>query len=224
MRIEKLDDNKLKIMFNSKELEENNITVHSFLSGSSEAQKLFLAILDIADEEFGFDIKNCNISSETISFGNKDFVIFVTKSLQTSATAENINKISPYNLLDFIPQNHTENTNDLGFLPPLNFESDLDRIIYKFESIKEVFEFCKYVNTELSFSNLNNSLYKYNNSFFIIIDIKKLVAKNKQLVISILSEYKNYIYLSPLAYTKLIEHSTLILKSRAIQALWLFSF
>lgn len=219
MRIEKLNDNKLKIMFNSQELEENNITVHSFLSGSNEAQKLFLAILDIANEEFGFDIKNCNISSETISFGNKDFVIFVTKSLPKSEKSENTSKISPYNLLDLIDYNHTENSNYLGFLPPLRSENEIDKLIYKFKTIEEVFEFCKYANTELPIKSLINSLYKYNDSFFIIIDIKRLVASKKQLVIAILSEYKDYIYLSPLAYTKLIEHSTLILENKAIQAL-----
>ncbi len=219
MRIEKLNDNKLKISFTSKELEENNITVHSFLAGSNEAQKLFIALLDIANEEFGFDIKNCNISSETISFDNKDFVIFVTKKLQTSMSTEISSKISPYNLLELIDYNHTENINSLSFMPPLEIENEIDRIIYKFDAIEDVFLFSEYANLELPIKTLNNSLYKYNNSFFIIIDIKKLTNFQKQLVITILSEYKNYIYLSPLAYAKLMEYSILILENHAIQAL-----
>lgn len=219
MRIEKLDNDKLKIMFNSQELEENNITVHSFLSGSNEAQKLFLAILDIANEEFGFDVKNCNISSETISFGNKDFVIFVTKSLINSKVYENSNKISPYNLLDLVDQSHTHNATTLSFLPPLRCENEIEKIIYKFKTIEEVFSFCKYANSELPIKNLSNSLYKYNDSFFIVIDIKILAVLKKQLVISILSEYKDYISLSPFAYASFIEHSRLILEKHAIQAL-----
>lgn len=217
MRIEKLNNNKIKISFTSKELEENNITVHSFLAGSNEAQKLFIALLDIANEEFGFDIKNCNISSETISFDNKDFVIFVTKKLQTSTNTESSNKISPYNLLELINYNYTENSNSLSFIPPS--ENEFYKIIYKFDTIEEVFLFSEYANLEVPIKTLNNSLYKYNDSFFIIIDIKKLTDFQKQLVITILSEYKNYIYLSPLAYTKLLEHSILILENQAIQAL-----
>lgn len=219
MRIEKLDDNKLKIMFNSQELEENNITVHSFLSGSNEAQKLFLAILDIANEEFGFDIKNCNISSETISFENKDFVIFVTKNLQNSENFENTNKTSPYNLLDFINKNHTKPLSSLSFLPPQSFEEDMDKIIYKFENITEVFEFCEFVNKEIQNLTIENSLYKYNDSFFIILNIEKLDISKKDNILCKLSEFKNYIYLSPLAYYKLIEHSILILENKAIQGL-----
>ena len=220
MRIEKLDEDKLKIMFNSEELEENNITVHSFLSGSNEAQKLFLAILDIADEEFGFDIKNCNISSETISFGNKDFVIFITKKgLQKATSYEKNGNFSQYNLLDFIDYNHTENNSLLSFLPPLKCENDIEKIIYKFETLEELFKFCKYVNNTLKIDDLSNSLYKYNDSFFIVIDIKKLATSQKQLFIYILSEYKDYICLSPLAFTKLMEYSSLILENKAIQSL-----
>ena len=219
MRIEKLNDNKLKISFTSKELEENNITVHSFLAGSNKAQKLFLALLDIANEEFGFDIRNCNISSETISFDNKNFIIFVTKKLQTSASAEKVSKSSSYDLLELVDYNHAELDNTLSFIPPLENEDTIDKIIYKFDTIEEVFLFSKYANCELPLKDLRNSLYKYNSSFFIIIDIKKLADFQKQLVISVLSEYKNYIYLSPLAYTILMEHSTLILENRAIQGL-----
>lgn len=219
MRIEKLDDNKLKIMFNSQELEENNITVHAFLSGSNEAQKLFLAILDIANEEFGFDIKNCNISSETISFENKDFVIFVTKNLQTSESFENDNKSSPYNLLDFINKDHTNPCKCLSFIPPSKFENGANKIIYKFGNITEVFEFCEFVNNEIQDLLLENSLYKYNDSFFIIINIEKLTLQKRELVNCKFSEFKNYIYLSPLAYSLFIEHSTLILENNAIQGL-----
>lgn len=219
MRIEKLNDNKLKISFTSQELEENNITVHSFLSGSNEAQKLFMALLDIANEEFGFDIRNCNISSETISFDNKTFVIFVTKKLQTSTSVEKSSNFSPYNLLELIDYNHTENSNSLSFIPPLNGEKEIDKLIYKFNTIEEVFLFSEYVNSELTIKNLNNSLYKYNNSFFIVIDIKKLVDFQRQLIMYILSEYQNNIFLSPLAYAQLMEHSVLILENKAIQAL-----
>lgn len=216
MRIEKINEDKLKIMFNEEELEENNITVHSFLAGSNEAQKLFLAILDIANEEFGFDIKNCNVSSETISFGNKNFVILITKkSLSASMPSKNIGTFSHYNLLNLVDYDHTTSINPLSFQPPLNH----DCIMYKFSTLDEVFNFCKFVNLELSIKNLTNSLYKYNDDFYIIIDMKKLATSQKELVINILSEYKEYIYLSMLSLDMFLEKSTLLLENNAIQSL-----
>lgn len=216
MRIEKINDDKIKIMFNSKELEENNITVHSFLSGSIEAQRLFLAILEIASEEFGFNIKNSNISSETISFENKDFIVFVTKNPNT-IKSQNSSKISPYNLLDFTKNYHTAKKS-LSFLPPSNFNESSNKLLYKLESLTEVFNFCKYFNSEVTIKDIPNFLYKYNDCFFLMLDIKKLTDNEKQLVSIILSEYKNFIYLSYLAYYEFLEHSTLIL-SKALQAL-----
>lgn len=215
MRIEKINDNKIKIMFNSEELKANNITVHSFLSGSNEAQRLFLAILEIANEEFGFDIKNCNISSETISFENKDFVIFVTKSINMQN--QEFNKISPYNLLDFVNNYHTSKKT-LSFLPPHNFINSSDKLLYKFSTLMEVLEFCKYFNNTISVENIPNLLYKYNEFFLIVLDIKRLSNYEKQVITYILSEYKSSIYLSPLAYYHFLEHSTLIL-NKVIQAL-----
>ena len=47
MKIEKLNENKLKIMFDYTELEENNISIHSFLANSKQTQEFFLAILNI---------------------------------------------------------------------------------------------------------------------------------------------------------------------------------
>ena len=79
MKLEKINETKLKIIFDSHELEENNISVHSFLSNSLESQKLFLAILDIANEDLGFDTINSRISYEAISFDNKQFIIFSYK-------------------------------------------------------------------------------------------------------------------------------------------------
>lgn len=216
MRIEKINDNKIKIMFNSKELEENNITVHSFLSGSLETQRLFLAILEIASEEFGFNIENSNISSETISFENKDFIVFVTKNSHAIKSQE-FSKISPYNLLDFMKNYHTSK-NSLSFLPPSISNESLNKLFYKLETLTEVFNFCKYFNSEITIKDIPNFLYKYNDCFFLMLDVKKLTDNEKQLVSIILSEYKNFIYLSPLAYYEFLEHSSLIL-TKAIQAL-----
>ena len=102
MKIEKVNENKIKISFDYSELEENNISVHSFLSNSYSTQKLFLAILDIANEEFGFNAKNCKISYETISFDNKEFLVIITKSTNSLDS----NNLSPYNLLEICNKNN----------------------------------------------------------------------------------------------------------------------
>lgn len=54
MKFEKVNNDKIKITLNSKDLEANDIDFHSFMSNSSQTQSLFLAVLDKAERDYGF--------------------------------------------------------------------------------------------------------------------------------------------------------------------------
>ena len=210
MKIEKIDENKIRIMFGSDELIENNISVHSFLSNSIETQKLFLAILDIAYEDFGFDITNSNLSCETISFSNQQFVIIVTKnSMKTSTKSISHNT----NTLSF---NFPEN----GFLESKisnNFEQDI--LLYSFQDINDVFSFSDYLNTNLDTHLISSFFYKYNSTYFIKIILKNLDINYKQTLLSYLLEYKNPIILNELTLKILEEHSVFLINDNALAIL-----
>lgn len=229
MKIEKISENKIRIIFDYKELEENNISVHSFLSNSIESQKLFLAILDIANEDFGFDISNSKISYETFSFNNKTFVIFVTKSNNNlkmqyspnlnpqknkniSATFRDTSnsKSSHFNFIG-------DNLLDLKSSPSNDISSDI--LLYKFKNMDEVFSFCDFINNCLPNLDLKNSLYKYNNMFFIKINLETLNINKKKMLISTISEFKNSLLLSNLGLIRLEEFGNILIKNNAIQVL-----
>ena len=209
MKIEKLNENKIKIIFDYKELEENNISVHSFLSNSIESQKLFWAILDIANEDLDFDIKNSKISYEVLSFDNKSFVVFVTKSNSISKSIDTTQKNCSTSHFDFygnklLKTSQTETSNI---------------ILYRFIYIVDVFSFCDFINSKLSNFKINSSLYKYNNMFFIKINIEGLTIKEREYFISIVSEFKNSLKLSDLSIRRLDEYSDVLIKDNAIQNL-----
>ena len=196
MKIEKLNENKIKIIFDYKELEENNISVHSFLANSLESQKLFLAILDIAKEDLGFDITNSQISYETLSFDNKNFVILVTKKV--------------------------ENCKDIFF----NFVGDRlinsnfpNSILYKFKNMDDVFSFSEYIHNLFSALNFKSSLYEYNNIYFIKIDIQHLDLLNKKKTIYFLSELKDCLKVSDLSVKRLEEFGNILIKDNAFNRL-----
>lgn len=79
MKLEIINENKLKITFDSSELEENGISVHTFLAGSTIVNKFIFAILEIAEEELDFKYKDCNVNLESFSFNHTHFVIYITK-------------------------------------------------------------------------------------------------------------------------------------------------
>lgn len=216
MRIERINENKIKVMFDSTELEENNISIHSFLSNSIEAQKLFLAILDIANEEFGFNTSNCKISSETISFSNKHFVIFVTKSQRYINTYPS----SPYNLLDITNSQCISTDIKTCKHSFRDIEYNTNELIYKFSDIEDFFSFSNYCKNTFNNISFKNSLYQFNNDFYIKINLEKFTIISKFNIISMLSEYSSYLPLSPLTVLELEEHSNLIIKDNAIQKIF----
>lgn len=79
MQIKKINNNKLKVILSSKDLDKKNIDVDSFLSNSIESQDLFFEILDLAEEEYDFNIEDNKAIVETISLDNNIFVLTITK-------------------------------------------------------------------------------------------------------------------------------------------------
>lgn len=191
MKIEKINDNKLKIMFDYTELEENNISIHSFLANSIEVQDFFLAILDIANEDLDFKPDTSNLSYETISFGNKFFVIFVTKG-------------DCNNFKDIVNLKNKETFH----------------LLYKFDNMDEIFSFCNILSSILpSTKKLKSSLYEYNENYFIKLDIKNLDTSLKEKIPLLISEFKDSLNLSNLSLLHFEEFSSLLIKDTAIQTL-----
>ena len=79
MQIEKINNNKLKVILNIDDLEENNIDLNTFMANSLESQELFLDILDLAEEEFNFKVDNSKLIIECISLSNHIFIFTITK-------------------------------------------------------------------------------------------------------------------------------------------------
>lgn len=78
MKIQLISPSKLKILFNIQDLEENHITVHSFLSGSEISKKFLKAIIEIAEEDFGIQKFDNNYSYEAICFNYTEFTIIIS--------------------------------------------------------------------------------------------------------------------------------------------------
>ena len=75
MRIEKLTENKIRIILKLDDLKENNIDLHSFMSSSIETQDLFYNMLDKAEKEIGFKTKDYKLMIEAIAIPEREFYI-----------------------------------------------------------------------------------------------------------------------------------------------------
>lgn len=127
MKIKKINNDKLKVILSSSDLDEKNIDIDSFLANPIDSQNLFFEILDLAEEKYDFNIENNKAIVEAISLDdNNIFIITITKLYNSSSTY--INSLMAYCF---------ENINDL-----LCFFSNISKehlnlaksSIYKFEN------------------------------------------------------------------------------------------
>lgn len=79
MQIKKINNDKLKVILNSNDLDKKNIDIDSFLANSIESQDLFFEILDLAEEQYDFNIENNKAIVEAVSLDNSIFILTITK-------------------------------------------------------------------------------------------------------------------------------------------------
>lgn len=198
MKIEKLDENKIKITFNSEYLKTNHISVHSFMSNSLESQNLLENMLIMAEKEVGFSTENYKISIEALT-QNKDFFTLIVSRFSDSPTEKKKTRLHASRKTASL-KNHIS--------------------LFKFGSIEDFFTFSIFIcekNYDIACALENkNSLYFYDNCYFLAID-KLCLDKNFLFKItSTFSEFSEYIHISENTFQKLKEFGSLLIKNNAI--------
>lgn len=198
MEIEKLNENKIKITFDSDYLQDNKISIHSFMSNSLESQALFFTLLEAAEKEVGFDTKNYKISVETLTQTKDCFTIIISR---------------------FLEKNKNKNQSRLRTCrKTTNLNNDIS--LYKFDSFEVFYTFSeylfeKYLDVFLILKE-KNSLYFFKNNYFLVIDKLNLDKKLLFKITSIFSEFSSYIHISENTFQKLKEFGKLLQEKNAI--------
>lgn len=198
MKIEKLNENRIKITFNHKDLEENHVSIHSFMSNSLENQSLFLRLLEIAEKEVGFITENYKIAIETLTQNNDDFTLIISRFYEKPKSLEK-------------PRLHTSRKT-------YSLENTIS--LFKFQNFESFLSFSKDFSHNLPeleyvFTN-KNSLYEYNNKYYLAIDRLNLNKKFLFKLTSYFSEFSDFVYISELTFQKLKEFGNCIIEKNAI--------
>ena len=83
MKIEKLTENKIRIILKIEEMNNNNIiNLHDFMIDNIKSKNFFIDILDKAEKEFGFKTKGYKLLIEAFSSLDDVFVFTITKYLE----------------------------------------------------------------------------------------------------------------------------------------------
>lgn len=91
MRIEKINENKIKVTISLNDLQERNIDLHSINYNSPATQELFWDMMEQAEIQFGFNATDSQLAIETVPDETEGFVVIITK-LDEEGDFESIQK------------------------------------------------------------------------------------------------------------------------------------
>ncbi len=203
MKIEKIAENKIRVILSPNDFKDKTIDIKSVLTKTEESQRLFLEILSRAKNEINFDTDGYKLLIETFSSTDDIFICTITKFFDKGNNNLTINKSK----LHLIAKKKS--------IPFENFSE-----IYEFSNFEEFCDFCNFINKNNT--NLlkglfkNTTLYLYNNTYYLIIsNINCRHPYLKQFHSSIL-EFSNKRMYCRNFESKLKEHGKTIISSNAI--------
>lgn len=198
MKIEKINENKIRITLNIQDLMEKNIDFHTFMSNPIETQTLFAEMLETAEREVGFATKNCQLSIDAVATSEGDFIVTVTRC----SDAPLKRKV------------HAKRKEIIVGTPVL---------IYSFSSFDDVISFCKYAKINLMQYKVvydkYTSLYEYQDSYYIVFkNVLPDIDRVKDFCSSS-SEFGKYVDNADLFESKLAEYGNKIVGKNVIQTI-----
>lgn len=200
MRVEKVSDNKVKITLTLEELEKRDISLAEIEKNASIAKELFIDLIEESNLDEDFALENSQLFIEASSDNSNLFIVTITR-------------------IDDIPEfRKYSNSNNKVKNTRKNVHYKVDSNIYWFNNMDCLLDFCNVAKKEDLFFG-RNSLYKYNESYFILFN--KTTVKNKRFLKTFvfLSEFCESYFATEILNAAVKEKSKLIIKSNAIQKL-----
>lgn len=200
MKIEKLNEDKIRITLNLDDLKDKNIDFQSFMANSVETQNLFLDMLNEAEKQIGFVTKDYKIMIEALAMSDGNFVLTVTRTEPN----DNLIETRKTKKLKVRKKRIVGNTN-----------------LYCFNSFDDFSEFCKVLkNTNIKGINkllYKSNLYLYNSDYYLSLHITESNSDILKTFYSIISEYSTHVTNSELFEKKLDEYGDVIIKNTCMK-------
>ena len=193
MKIEKIDENKVKIILSLAELEMRNISLIDLQNNTLLARNFFKTIIEESnlDEDF-IENEDSQLFIEATSDSTETFILTITKA----DTLPNINNYQK-----------TENV-----------RYRIDSRLYEFNSLDAILDFCKIAKDEKLFFG-TNSLYKYQDKYFILFGDSTI--KNKKFIKTfvMITEFCSRYFSYDIYNSTITEKGKLVIPNRALHRL-----
>lgn len=202
MKIEKLTENKIRVIVNPSDLKLKSLDIHLLMTKALEKQTFFANMLEQAKQEVGFNTDGCKLLIEAF-FSSDDILIFT---------------ITKYSSQDINSSNRASRKKLTVKRKAIDLSNK--QYIYRFSNFEEFCNFCEYIskinNLDIKNFSKSTSLFLYRNTYYLLVKNINTSYCSANLFYSLVSEFSK-----PLSYSngfenKLIEHGKTIIKRNAI--------
>lgn len=204
MKFEKLSENKIRITLSMRDLEEKDISFHDFMSNSLESQDLFLDMLEEAEEQIGFETRDCKVKIEALAMTENDFVLTITKIVPDTAKKH----------LYASPKKKPKIKRKTAKL-------DTSNLIYKFMSFDDYCNYVEYLlHNKLSDASKvaeKSFVYLYNDAYYLVLHNLNTEYKQITKFYTSITEFGSYVSEPDLFIHRLYESGKLFIKNNAFK-------
>lgn len=227
MEFSRDDKNTIRCIITEAEIEELGYTIDDIISNGARTQEFMNHIFDMAEQEFEtkFEMGIKTVRADLLS--DHTLALTFSEHPATENMMEHIKDIVS-GLLNSIPQKKLDEINDTklsGLHKSLEHvkgvgdkgeESLRIIVLFVFEKMDILMKFAKQIRNEvLPF----NQLYKYNEVYFLMMDLSDSTEERVKALSVIVDEYADDLFVGAEKRAFIYEHGTAILKERAIEQL-----
>ncbi len=181
MKVEKLNENKIKITLDNNDLKSRNIDTHALIQNTPESQDLFWEVMQEVEKKYNFQVDESMIYVEAHMSQSGVFTLIVTKDQNS--------------IIKRKPKAHEKNIK----LKRKTIPDDLNSKLFKFNSFNSLCNFCKIADKK---GYCKTSLYLLNDFYYLYISLYSGnsilefadVTQNQDKTLAKISEYGKTIY------------------------------
>jgi Negative regulator of genetic competence, sporulation and motility len=207
MKIEKINENVIKVTISLNDLAERNLDLSALNYNSPAAQELFWEMMEQAEEQLGFNLSDSQLIIEPLPDSNEGFIITITK-LDEDGDFESIQKYIKSKL----------KKSDLK-IKKKSRKLCSALLIYAFDNIDDVCSLSKRVEGQFTGES---TLYKCKSTYYLIMTKGSLTIADSKAFENNLGEYGRKITNISFYEGYLNEYGEKIIDSNAFEVLRLY--
>lgn len=226
MKIEKISDTQIQVTLNHSDLINRDIKISELAYGSKKAQALFKDMMTRAYEDFGFETENIPLMIEAVPISTDSIMIVVTKVEDPAQIDEKLDSIGERPTHRTFKEPEEDRLTDLKLMGrdtrerTKNAKKQAQVLMYEFKGFDDV---AKAAHAVESIYIGDNSLYKYDNRYFLVLNKNQRAKVKPEAVVGIMDEFGKSYRATNLSEMFLKEHGKCLIQTHAIDVLAKYS-